>query len=111
VTSILDCVDVWLNSLRGVLESAGTVIHFERTRDDRPKHSCALNLRYRLLEVDLLLWDSGEADLTVEQNAVVVMQEHFEGLEDLQALAAVLARLITLFGLGIADSLPDSGQS
>jgi hypothetical protein len=94
--TILDCVEVWLNSLRGVLESAGTVTHFERTRDDRSKQSCALNLRQHLVEVDFIVWDSGEADLAVKQNAGVVTQEHFEGLGDPQALSAVLARLMTI---------------
>jgi hypothetical protein len=94
--TILDCVEVWLHSLRGVFESAGTVIHFTRTNDDRPKQSCALILRQHLVEVDFIVWDSGEAELAVEQNAGVVTQEHFQGLGDPQALSAVLARLMTI---------------
>jgi hypothetical protein len=94
--TILDCVEVWLHSLRGVFESAGTVVHFKRTHDDRPKQSCAINLRQHLVEVDFIVWDSGEAELAVEQNAGVVRQEHFEGLGDPQALSAVLARLMTI---------------
>jgi hypothetical protein len=94
--TILDCVEVWLHSLRGVFESAGTVVHFKRTHDDRPKQSCALILRQHLVEVDFIVWDSGEAELAVEQNAGVVTQEHFQGLGDPQALSAVLARLMTI---------------
>jgi hypothetical protein len=57
--TILDCVEVWLNSLRGVFESAETVIHVKRTHDDRLKQSCALNLRQHFVEVDFIVWDSG----------------------------------------------------
>jgi hypothetical protein len=101
--TILDCVEVWVNSLRGVFESPGTVIHFKRTNDDRPKQSCALHLQQPLVEVDFIVWDSGEAELAVEQNAGVVTQEHFEGLADPLALSAVLARLIQLFGLRLPE--------
>jgi hypothetical protein len=46
--------------------------------------------------VDFIVWESGEAELAVEQNAGVVTQEYFEDLGDPQALSTFLARLMTI---------------
>ena len=94
--TILDCVEVWVNSLVGVFESAGTVIYFKRTIDDRPKQSCALHFQQHFVDVDFIVWDSGEAELAVKQKAGLATQEHFAGLADPVALSAVLARLMTI---------------
>jgi hypothetical protein len=94
--TLLDCVEVWVKSLRGVFKAAEVAIHFERTSDGRPKNSCVLNLRQHLVEADFIVWDSGEADLAFTSNPGVVTQEHFECLGDLDLLSAALARVMTI---------------
>ncbi len=93
---ILDQVEVWVNSVRGILEPVGIVIQFERTHDQRLKPSCTLNIRKRLVEVDLIVWESGEADLNFQQSDGRVNQEHFDDLLDPQALSVVLERVMTI---------------
>jgi hypothetical protein len=94
--TILDVVEVWVSSLRNVFEFAGAAISFKRTNDDRPKRSYALNLRQRLVEVDLIAWDSGEAELIVQQNDGQIEQKHFDNLGKPEALSAVFARVMTI---------------
>ena len=98
--TILDRAEAWMNSVRGVLEPTGVVIHFDRTRDQRPKQSCALNMRQPLVEVDLLVWESGEAELNIQQSGGNLTQEHFDDIRDPEALSVVLARAITCIRLG-----------
>lgn len=93
---ILDQVEGWVNSVRSILEPVGIVVKFERTHHQHPKPSCALNIRKRLVEVDLIVWESGEADLNVQQNDGRVKQEHFDGLREPEALSVVLERVMTI---------------
>jgi hypothetical protein len=100
--TILDCVEVWLGSLRGVLESAGAQIRFDRTLDQRPKHACVLNVRQNTTEIDFTVWDSGEGDLSVVENGGTARHEYFDELSDPKALALVLARVATIIRITIA---------
>ena len=90
-----------MNSVRDDLESTGILIHFERTGDQRPKHSCAFNMRQPLVEVDLVVWDSGEAELIIQQSGGRLAQEHFDDLRDPETLSVVLGRVISCIRPGI----------
>ncbi len=109
--TVLDCVEIWVSSLRSIFEFAGAAISFTRTHDGRPKHSCSLNLRRHQVEVDLVVWESGEAELIVKQNDGHVKQEHFGNLLEPAALSAVLARVLTIIRFTNPGTAPDSGRS
>jgi hypothetical protein len=51
---------------------------FDRTTDDRLNPSCALNLQREKIEADLVLWESGEAELSMMAADGSVEQVHFE---------------------------------
>lgn len=97
--NILDCVEIWLRSLRVLFEGAGTTVRFDRVMDARPNPSCALNLRLDLLEADLVVWESGEAELALVAADGSTNQEHFDDLRAPQELAKVLARLVDFLPL------------
>jgi hypothetical protein len=100
--NILDCVETWLSSLRSILEAAGVAVRFERTVDQRPKASVALNLRRGTAEADLVVWESGEADFSTIDDDGATTQEHFDSLLDSVKLASVLSRVATLMRVTIA---------
>jgi hypothetical protein len=97
--NVLDSLEMWIRSLRNTFETAGVTVHFDRTRDTRPKSSAVLNLRKGSVEADLVLWDSGEADLSTMRDDGNVDQEHFENLRKPEDLAAVLSRIASLMRL------------
>lgn len=97
--NILDIVEAWIQSLRSIFESAGVAVHFDRTRDARPKASAVLNLRRGSIEADLVVWESGEADLSTMEHDGSTKQEHFENLQSSDSLALVLARVAKLMKL------------
>lgn len=92
--NILDCVEVWLRSLWVLFESTGVVVRFDRAIGARLNPSCALNLRLNQIEVDFVVWESGEAELALVEADGSVSQKHFDDLRAPQELTKVLARLI-----------------
>jgi hypothetical protein len=94
--NILDCVETWLRSLQSIFESAGVTVHFERTTDNRPKASVVLNVRHGSSEADLVVWESGEADLSTMEDDGRTKQEHFDSLLEPKDLAMVLYRVATI---------------
>ncbi|NJN05952.1 MAG: hypothetical protein HC814_05670 [Rhodobacteraceae bacterium] len=87
--------------LRNIFEAAGIVVRFDRTTDARPKSSAVLNLRYGSVEADLVLWESGEADLSTMEADGSTNQEHFENLLNPEDLASVLYRVASLMQLTV----------
>lgn len=53
-----------------------------------------MNLRRGGLEADLAVWESGEAELIIKGVEGGVVQEHFEDLNDDDALSEVLRRTL-----------------
>ena len=94
--NILDAVEIWFQSLRGLLHSWGVQSDFTRTSDERPKHSCSLSLRIGRLEVDFLVWESGEAELAVVDPNAPIPEEHFDDLNENEKIAALLSRLVRI---------------
>ena len=94
--SNLDCIEVWIASLREHFESEGVAVSFTRSPDDdRPNPSCHLNLRRAQVEGDLLVWESGEAELSIVV-AGSLDQQHFDSLRDTGAIASLLSRFVVL---------------
>lgn len=97
--TVLDSVEVWLRSSISWLEAAGVVVHFDRPDADRLNPSCVLNLRREDLEVDLIVWESGEAELALVGRDGEVEQEHLENLADVGSLVGVLQRVLRAVSL------------
>jgi hypothetical protein len=95
---ILHFIEAWILSLRVFLESSGIIVQFERTTDQRPKASCVVNLRRNSSEAELIVWESGEADLTTMDGQGKVKQEHFDGISVTSGLAALLGRVLNAVG-------------
>ena len=74
---------------------------FDRTRDHRPKASLVFNLRCDAAEVDFVVWDSGEADLSELSDGGSVQQTHFNDLLDPVKLAAALSQVAEIMRVTI----------
>jgi hypothetical protein len=94
--NITEIVEIWVRSLRAIFEAAGVEVVYERSPSERPNPSFAINLRRGTLEADLLVWESGHADLSTMDAGGSVTQKHFENLRDVNAVADVLAVLATV---------------
>jgi hypothetical protein len=90
---VLDFVEAWWLSVRAILEAAGVVVHFERSPGDILNPSCHLNLRHGELEADLLVWDSGDAELAIVKADGSLHQKHFDDIRNPQDLGEALSRL------------------
>jgi hypothetical protein len=62
----------------------------------------AINLRRGSTEVDLLVWESGEADLSIMEDDGSTKQEHFDSLVEPRELALVLARVAAMMHVMVA---------
>lgn len=97
--NILDFVEAWWRSVQALLESVGVVGRFERSAGSVLNPSCTINLRRDALEADLVVWDSGEAELAVTGVDGAVSQEHFDDLRNPHSMAAVLSRMVKAVAL------------
>ena len=94
--SLVDFLESWWLSIRQVLEAGGVVGRFERSIIDRPNPSCALNLRRDKSEVDLLVWESGEAELATVGRDGSINQQHFDDIRTVPNLSLTLSRVLDL---------------
>lgn len=96
--SALVYAEKWLFSTRESLEDSGATVLFDRTADDRINPSCVINVRRDNLEADLVIWESGEAELSIANGDDSVEQIHFEQLDHPEKLMRVLSKILDLFG-------------
>jgi hypothetical protein len=92
--SLVDFVEAWWLSIRPLLEAAGVVGRFERSPINRPNPSCALNLRRHEFEADLLVWESGEAELATAERDGSTNKQHFDDIRIAPNLTMVLSRIV-----------------
>jgi hypothetical protein len=91
--TLLDFVEAWWLSVRALLEANGVVGRFERSPINRPNPSCVLNLRRNEMEVDLLVWESGEAELAIIEPGGS-NQQHFDDIRTTPNLSTILSNLV-----------------
>jgi hypothetical protein len=99
VMNILDFVEAWWRAVDALLESVGVVGRFERSAASVLNPSCSINLRREALEVDLVVWESGEAELAVTSVDGAVSQEHFDDVRNPHSMAAILSRMVKAVAL------------
>jgi len=93
---VIDFIEIWWRSVSGLFESRGVAGQFERSPIDRLNPSCSLNLRRGELEIDLIVWESGEAELAIVESDGSVRQQHFDDLKEPTELESVLVKLSSL---------------
>lgn len=94
--SLIDFLEVWWLSVQHFFEVAGVNGRFERSPTNRPKPSCALNLRRGVQEVDLLVWESGEAEFAAIKPDGSTDQHHFDDVRTPSTLSTLLSRCLRL---------------
>ena len=93
--TFLDAVMLWAQTLQNWLAKHDVQLTFGRSEGDRPKHSSWVNIRSSDREGELLVWDSGEAELNLSDGSGAVTREHHD-LRDISDLAPLLQGLIDL---------------
>lgn len=91
---IFDVLEAWLASMAGSLASADVNARFIRSPTDRPNPSCSLNLCRDDYELDLVIWESGEAELTVGEVNGQFNQMHLTDTRSRVGLAELLSHLL-----------------
>lgn len=94
--TILDFIEAWWISVERLLGISGVAGKFERSPVDRLNPSCSLNLRRGDLEVDLLVWESGEAELATVAPDGSIQQKHFDDVRKDKNLGEILLRAAEL---------------
>ena len=93
--AVIDSIDEWLASLSASLDSADVEVRVQRSPSDRPIASRAINLRRGEREVDLVVWETGLADLIVARDVESpAFMEHHDDLLEPKRLRAVLTRML-----------------
>lgn len=95
--NLISFVLLWAQSLQAWLGQHDILLEFGQSPEARSKRSCWINLRRGEQESELLLWDSGEAELSSSSPSVGVSQEHYE-LRELADLGPVLSQLLIALG-------------
>lgn len=93
--TILDDLELKVSAIRPRLEALCTRIDFTRSETPRPNHSAHLVIESGDRALDLLVWESGEADYAEMKEPGEVVWTHFEGLTD-DNLDELLARMHSL---------------
>jgi len=97
---VLSAAENWFRNNRDSFIAEGYEVHFCRTTDNRPKHSCAINLRKDGVESDVVLWDSGEAELGRTYADGAIREDHIEDVLSEQSLNRLLGKMLRNLGLG-----------
>lgn len=96
--NFLDSAYVWAASLQTWMRTQGIDFAYGRSEDTRPKQSCWINVRSGNREADLVLWDTGEAELALADPLPDGVHEHIQlsGVEDLGRLLSRLINIVEL---------------
>lgn len=93
--NLLDCIELWVESLRSVFESFNISVTLKRTEDERPDHSCVVVLQRSGIEIEFIAWESGHGEFAITRDQGESSEEHLENLDNKKALASVLARILS----------------
>lgn len=97
---VFDFVEAWILSLRAIFSASGVSVTFDRSPVDRANPSCCLNVRSNDHEADLVVWESGEAELVVGKVGEEPRQLHFDDIKSRDELSGVLSRVVEAVMLG-----------
>jgi hypothetical protein len=94
VDDYLGRLDQWLHQHRDSLDTSGQVTYLTAPQDDRDKKSAHLVISRGTQELELLLWESGEAEFNHGPLANGTFEHH--DLKSTAELDELLARLLSL---------------
>lgn len=97
---IFDVLEAWMASMAGILTSSDVGARFDRSPTDRPNPSCSLNFRRDDHELDLVIWESGEAELTIGEVDGQLNQMHLADIRSRAGLAELLLHLVEFIDMG-----------
>lgn len=100
---IFDVLEAWLSSMATSLALSGVMARFDRSPADRPNPSCSLNLRRDDHEMDLVIWDSGEAELVVGKVGGPINQIHLADVRSRAGLAELLSKLLEFIAISRSE--------
>lgn len=86
-----DVLEIWFYSLKELLSEEKVKSNFLRSENDFTSASCCLNLCRGDYEVDLVVWESGTAELVYGRPRGEIKSVHIENLNDVQELTNVLS--------------------
>jgi len=90
---IFDIFEAWFLSMRNNFDAFNVNARFDRSPLERQKLSCSLNLQYNDHEVDLVIWESGEAELISGSVNELADQLHYSDMQNTSDLADIFARM------------------
>jgi hypothetical protein len=79
--TLIEAILFWAQSLQEWLADQGVMLEFGDSLVDRPKRSCWMNLRRGDREADLVLWETGESELSISHPNKGISQYHYEFLK------------------------------
>jgi hypothetical protein len=90
---IFDVLEVWWLSMQLIFAAFEVNARFDRSPTDRLNPSCCLNLRRNDYEADLLVWETGAAELTIGEIDGSISQIHFDDVRQKDDLVIILSKL------------------
>jgi hypothetical protein len=88
---LLAALAAWCREQAESLQAGGVELKCGRTEGDRPKHARFVNLHRHEYAAELIVWETGEAELVAR--GTVDVDEHHE-IASLDQLNELLARLV-----------------
>lgn len=95
---VLRAAEDWFIENREALVAQGFEVHWSRTTDNRPKHSCVIGLRKGGVESEIVLWNSGEAELWRRDDTGVLLEDQKERVLSVPDFHQVLDKLLKQVG-------------
>lgn len=90
--NVLDVLAIWVASIERLVHAAGGSVVFRRSPGDRLNESAHVVIARDDREVELILWESREAEYA-RLDGTDVQQRHFDDIVE-HGLGAVLAQLL-----------------
>ncbi|WP_176040647.1 hypothetical protein [Burkholderia stabilis] len=91
--SALDAFDVWFISMKVFFDKFHVNVKFIRPSADDVNPYCSINLRRDNSEIDLLVWESGEAELVTGDAGGVVDQVHFNDVNNKDDILGIFLKM------------------
>ena len=90
---LLEAMKAWYDGHAELLRASGIEITWDHTKDDRPKHAQWIRVSGSAAEVELIVWDTGEAESGIARSGMANIDEHHE-VTTVAQLTELLERLV-----------------
>ena len=90
---LLAAMKAWYDGHAELLRASGIEITLDRTKDDRAKHSQWIRASGPAAEVELIVWDTGEAESGIARSGLANIDEH-HAIATVAQLTELLKRLV-----------------